>query len=68
MGACQADAGANERPHAGDQAAANRDHLQRTSGALRKSENAESGFEWLFCAANDHQTEVHNGTPNEQSN
>ena len=44
MGARQSDAVANERPNATNQPTANRYDLQRTSGALGKSEDAESSF------------------------
>ena len=68
MGTGQSDAGANERPNAGDQSATNRDHLQRTGGTLRESENAESGLKRLIRATDDHQTEMHDRAADEQSN
>src|SRR5438093_6803080 len=66
MGARQADAVANERPNAGDHATTNRYHLQRTRRAMRESQNAESSFKWLVCAANDHQTDMHHRAADEQ--
>src|SRR5438093_5941401 len=63
MGARQADAVANERPNAGDHSTTNRYHLQRTRRAMRESQNAESSFKWLVCAANDHQTDMHTALP-----
>jgi hypothetical protein len=44
MGARQSDAVANERPNPSDHSTTNRNHLQRTSGTLRESEDAKSGF------------------------
>src|SRR6266513_716054 len=62
VSARQPDAIAHKRPNAGYQPAAKRYHLQRTSGALRKSHDPESGFKRLIRAANDHQTEMHDPT------
>src|SRR5215475_13982658 len=62
MSARQPDAVTYEGPNSGYQSAANRDDLQRTSGALRKSHNAERGFKRLVSAINDHQTEMHDPT------
>src|SRR6188472_1799555 len=59
VGAGQSDAAAHERPNAGYQSTAKRYHLQRTSGALRKSHDSKSGFERLVRAANDHQAQMH---------
>src|SRR5207253_10705894 len=41
-------------------------YLQRTSGAIRKSQNAERRFERLVCATNNHQTEMHDRATDEE--
>src|SRR5262245_21439933 len=68
MSARQPDAVADECPNAGYQSAANRDDLQRTSRALRKSEHPKGGFKRLVSAANDHQTEMHDPAADKQPN
>src|SRR4026207_381797 len=62
MSARQPDAVAHEGPSAGYQSTAKGYYLQRTRGALGKSQNAEGGFKGLVSAANDHQTEMHDAT------
>src|SRR5437899_2819403 len=62
MGTRQPDAVAHECPNAGNQSATERYHLQRTSGALRKSDHPKSGLKRLLGTANDHQTEMHDPT------
>src|SRR6516165_2749301 len=67
MSARQTDAIAYERPNSGNQSTAQRDDLQRTSRALRKSQDSKSRFKRLISTANDHQTEMHDSTADKQS-
>src|SRR2546426_170238 len=62
MSARQPDAVAHECPNAGYHSTAKRYNLQRTSGALRKSDHPKSGLKRLVSTANDHQTEMHDPT------
>src|SRR5262245_13298708 len=66
MSACQSDAVAHKCPHTRDYSTADGDDLQRTGGALRKSENAESRLKRLVSAANNHQTQMHYPTADKQ--
>src|SRR6266478_7445451 len=66
MSTRQPDAVAHECPNEGNQSATERYHLQRTSGALRKSDHPKSGLKRLLSAANYHQTDVREGTPDEK--
>src|SRR5438552_12573376 len=67
MSARQPDAVAHECPNAGYQSATKRYDLQGTGGTLSKCHDPERGFERLVSTANDHQTEVHDGTPDEKN-
>src|SRR5947208_2827611 len=67
MSARQTDAGAHERPNAGYQSATERYDLQRASRAVRKSQNSKSGLKRVVSAANDHQTEMHDRTADEEA-
>src|SRR5215470_18509876 len=67
MATRQTNAIANERPDPRDHSATNRDHLQRTSGAMTKSQNAKRRFKGLICATNNHQTEMHDRAADEES-
>src|SRR5438128_10249038 len=67
MGARQANATANKRPNARNHSATNRDHLQRTGGAMRKSQNAARRFELLVCATINLKTEMHNRSTDDET-
>src|SRR5439155_12854135 len=67
MRARQPDASAHDRPNPGNEPTAQRYDLQWPSGAMRESQNTESRFKRLVRAANDHQTEMHEGTADEQT-
>src|SRR4030095_11706927 len=67
MTARQPDAVAHECPNAGYQSTAKRYYLQRTCGALRKSQDAEGGFKRLVSAANDHQTKMNDPTADKEA-
>src|ERR1043166_1019370 len=68
MSTRQTDAVAHDRPNARNQSTTKRYDLQRPGGALRESEDAESRFKRLIGTSNDHQTQMHDGTADKQTN